>query len=193
MLNDKSPDFISDNIDCALHVGPDIDPSVIAVELAEVPRIVVASPELLARHPPVEDIDSLAALPWVALSTFYRREVTLHHIGSGERQAFTVLPRLSSDSLYAIRRTILNGLGVGMISAWAVEEDLREGRLVQLLPQWQAPALPVYLLYPWARYYPARLRRFLELMKAVMPELAGMRQVTATKKQGKAGNKKAGH
>ncbi|WP_243690133.1 LysR substrate-binding domain-containing protein, partial [Cronobacter sakazakii] len=65
------------------------------------------------------------------------------------------LPRLSSDSLYAIRRTILNGLGVGMISAWAVEEDLREGRLVQLLPQWQAPALPVYLLYPWARYYPA--------------------------------------
>ncbi len=154
-------------------------------------RIVVASPELLARHPPVEDIDSLAALPWVALSTFYRREVTLHHTRSGERQAFTVLPRLSSDSLYAIRRTILNGLGVGMISAWAVEEDLREGRLVQLLPQWQAPALPVYLLYPWARYYPARLRRFLELMKAVMPELAGMRQVTATKKQGKAGNKKA--
>lgn len=158
----------------------------IAVELAEVPRIVVASPELLARHPPVEDIDSLAALPWVALSTFYRREVTLHHIGSGERQAFTVLPRLSSDSLYAIRRTILNGLGVGMISAWAVEEDLREGRLVQLLPQWQAPALPVYLLYPWARYYPARLRRFLELMKAVMPELAGMRQVTATKKTGES-------
>ncbi len=52
MLNDKSPDFISDNIDCALHVGPDIDPSVIAVELAEVPRIVVASPELLARHRP---------------------------------------------------------------------------------------------------------------------------------------------
>jgi DNA-binding transcriptional LysR family regulator len=58
-----------------------------------------------------------------------------------------------------------------------VEDDLREGRLVQLLPAWQAPPLPVYLLYPWARYYPARLRRFLELMKAVMPELAGMRRV----------------
>ncbi len=181
MLNDKSPDFIGENIDCALHVGPDIDPSVIAVQLAEVPRIVVASPALLERHAPVKEIDALAALPWVALSTFYRREVTLHHVQSGERQAFTVMPRLSSDSLYAIRRAILNGLGAGMVSAWVVEDDLREGRLVQLLPQWQAPALPVYLLYPWARYYPARLRRFLELMKTVMPELAGMRQVTAVK------------
>lgn len=124
-------------------------------------------------------LDDLAALPWVALSTFYRREVALQHTQSGERQAFAVMPRLSSDSLYAVRRTILNGLGAGMVSAWVVEDDLREGRLVQLLPAWQAPPLPVYLLYPWARYYPARLRRFLELMKAVMPELAGMRRVPA--------------
>lgn len=177
MLNDKSPDFISDNIDCALHVGPDIDPSVIAVQLAEVPRIVVASPALLKRYPAVNTIEDLAGLPWVALSTFYRREVALQHTDSDERQAFAVMPRLSSDSLYAVRRALLNGLGAGMVSAWVVEDDLREGRLVQLLPAWQAPPLPVYLLYPWARYYPARLRRFLELMKAVMPELAGMRRV----------------
>ena len=63
-----------------------------------------------------------------------------------------------------------------LISSWAVEEDIRSGKLVTLLPQWQAAPLPVHLVYPWARYYPARLRKFLQLMREVMPGLSGMRQ-----------------
>ena len=55
-------------------------------------------------------------------------------------------------------------------------EDIAQGRLVELVPDWQAAPLPVHLVYPWARYYPTRLRKFLELMKKVMPELAGMRR-----------------
>ncbi|MDU1108632.1 MAG: LysR substrate-binding domain-containing protein, partial [Enterobacter sp.] len=57
-----------------------------------------------------------------------------------------------------------------------VQDDIREGRLVHLLPDWQPAALPVHLVYPWSRYYPARLRRFLELMRQVMPEVTGMRK-----------------
>jgi len=47
---------------------------------------------------------------------------------------------------------------------------------VHLVPAWQPAALPVHLVYPWSRYYPARLRRFLEMMREVMPEIAGMRR-----------------
>ncbi|HKM98218.1 MAG TPA: LysR family transcriptional regulator, partial [Buttiauxella sp.] len=38
-----------------------------------------------------------------------------------------------------------------------------------------AAPLPVYLLYPYASYYPARLRKFIELMKEVMPHVSGAR------------------
>lgn len=183
-LNDKSPDFIGENIDCAIHVGPDVDPACIAVPLAEVPRIVVAAPELLNTRSDITHPQQLASFPWVALSTFYRREVTLSHAQSGEPAAFTISPRLSSDSLYAVRRTVLNGVGIGIVSAWVVLDDLAQGRLVHVLPQWQASPLPMYLVYPYARYYPARLRKFLSLMREAMPELAGMRKI--------AGNKKAG-
>ncbi|AKE58612.1 hypothetical protein F384_05375 [Citrobacter amalonaticus Y19] len=55
-------------------------------------------------------------------------------------------------------------------------EDIAQGRLVELVPGWQAAPLPAHLVYPWARYHPGRLRKFLELMKKVMPELAGMRR-----------------
>ncbi len=183
-LNDKSPDFIGENIDCAIHVGPDLDPACIAVPLAEVPRIVVAAPQLLSQHPGVTHPGELSALPWVALSTFYRREVTLSHGQTGEPVSFTISPRLSSDSLYAVRRTVLNGIGAGIVSAWVVLDDLAQGRLVHLLPEWQASPLPMYLVYPYARYYPARLRKFLALMREAMPELTGMRRIEDNKKAG---------
>ena len=67
----------------------------------------------------------------------------------------------------------LAGMGVGIASSWVVAEDIARGELLHLAPEWQASALPVYLVYPHARYYPARLRMFLALMKEVMPALSG--------------------
>ncbi len=173
MLNDKSPDFIAENIDCAIHVGEVSHPDTVAVLLAEVPRIVVAAPSILANRVPVTQVSDLGYLPWIAISTFYQHEITLSQ-GAALHQQVAISPRLFTDSLYAARKAALAGLGVMIISAWAVEADLQAGTLIQLLPQWQARPLPVWLLYPWASYYPARLRHFLDMMKTVMPALAGM-------------------
>ena len=172
-LNDHTPDFIAEGIDCAIHVGEITDPSVVAVLLAEVPRIVVAAPELLRRSPSVQKVQDLALLPWLALNMFYHNEVLLTETHSGEHFQFPITPRLSSDSLYAIRRAALTGLGAAMLSSWIVREDLQAQRLQQLVAEWQAPPLPVYLLYPYASYYPARLRQFMALMREVMPRITG--------------------
>lgn len=43
MLNDKTVDFLSDNIDCAIRVGAEVDPATVSVLLAEVPRSMVVS------------------------------------------------------------------------------------------------------------------------------------------------------
>lgn len=173
LLNDKAPLFISENIDCAIHVGTQPDPSTISVLLAEVPRIVVATPELIKSKPLINEPEDLASLPWVALSTFYQHEVVLKHSDSGESRALSITPRLSTDSLYAVRETVLTGLGLGIVSAWIVKRDIAEGKLIQVLPQWQAAPLPVWLVYPYSRYYPARLRKFLDLMRDILPALMG--------------------
>lgn len=175
MLNDKSVDFLSDNIDCAIRVGAEVDPATVSVQLAEVPRSIVASPALLARFPMVSKPEDLQALPWIAISTFYQRHVELFD-GAAQPTRIAITPRLSTDSLYVARNTALTGLGVALVSSWTVKEDIQEGRLIPLLPEWQPTALPVHLVYPWSRYYPARLRRFLEMMKQVMPGIAGMRK-----------------
>ena len=176
MLHDKAVDFISDNIDCAIRVGAEVDPATVTVLLAEVPRCIVASPTLLQRFPDVVEPSSLSALPWIAISTFYQHEVVLTHPESEQTESIAIASRLSTDSLYVAKNAALAGVGVAVVSSWTVEEELANGSLVELLPQWQTAPLPVHLVYPWARYYPIRLRKFLDLMREVMPQIAGMRQ-----------------
>jgi len=175
MLNDRTPDFVAENIDCAIQVGALNDPGLVAIQIAEVPRRMVATPDLLVRSTPLQTLEQLAALPWLSLSTFYRTEITLKHQSDGQSRTITISPRLYSDSIYAIRKAALSGMGVGLVSSWLVEEDLATGRLQEPLPEWQAPPLPVWLTYPWASYYPARLRHFFSLIKQVMPTLTGTR------------------
>jgi len=172
MLSDRRPDFIAEGIDCAVHVGALTDPSVVALLVAEVPRIVVAAPALAGLASDTDSPAALAELPWVALSTFYRQEVVLNN-EQGEMQRIDIRPQLLTDSLYALRNSVLAGMGGGIASSWAVKEDIEQGRLRHLCPDWHAAPLPVYLVYPYARFYPAKLRQFLALMREVLPVIGG--------------------
>lgn len=166
-------DYIAAGIDCAIQVGEVTDPGLVAIRLSQVPRIVAAAPALLGGAPLPQDPGELAELPWLALRTYYRNEVTLSHADSGKRRRFAIAPRFSTDSLFALRSAMQHGLGVGIASAWVLADDLASGALVRLAPQWRAAPLPVSLVYPYARFYPARLRRFAELIREGAPAIFG--------------------
>ncbi|WAS91299.1 LysR family transcriptional regulator [Nannocystis punicea] len=165
LLRDDFRDLIGGGVDCAIQAGEVRDPSLVALRLTEIPRIVVAAPALVAAGPPADDPAALAELPWLAFSTFYRREVALTHRTTGETRRLPIRPRLATDSLFPLRQAALAGTGAAIVSTWLVEEDLAAGRLVHLVPSWRAVPLPLWLVYPYAQFYPARLRRFVEAVK----------------------------
>ena len=99
--------------------------------------------------------------------------MVLTHAVTGETRSLAIRPRLSTGSLYALRNAALLGLGACVGSAWLLADDIDAGRLVHLLPQWQAAPLPVYLTYPQSQFYPLRLQRFMALMRAAVPAIVG--------------------
>jgi DNA-binding transcriptional LysR family regulator len=173
LLHDRRPDFLADGVDCAIHVGElEPDASVVAVPLGQVQRSVVAAPALLQGRPEPAHPQVLADWPWLALRTFYRDSITLA-TAAGDQVTLPIRPRFSTDSLYALRSAAVLGLGVCVSSRWLIQDDINAGRLQPLLPGWQAAPLPVHLLYPHQRLRPARLRRFIELVKDVVPAAFG--------------------
>ncbi|WP_075180776.1 LysR family transcriptional regulator [Pantoea sp. 1.19] len=188
MLNDRTPDFVAENVDCAIQVGAPDDPSIVTALIGEVPRYLVAAPALLARQPLPADVRQLGTLPWLAITSFYRNEIALHH-ASGAQLNLAITPRFFSDSLYAVRKAALAGMGVAAVSAWVVQDDLAAGRLVPLFSDWQPPPLPIWLTWPWASYYPARLRHFFTLIREVMPQLTGAQPASPGQNSFPAGRK----
>ena len=175
ILHDRTPDFIGEGIDCAIRVGEIPDPSVVAIRLGDVPRIVVGSPALLDGHAPPTHPDELAAHAMDRRQPFLPRRGDADPCAArGETVRIDIRPRLYTDNLYAMRNAVVLGVGAAIGSRWAVREELDAGRLVQLVPDWQAAPLPVWLIYPPARFYPARLRRFIDIMRVAVPQAFGV-------------------
>lgn len=184
MLQDQLPDFSRENVDCSLLVGEIAQPNLIATQLAEVPRVLVAAPAIARKLPkgldkaaPEEIAAVLAAQPWLALLAFYRDGIELVGAKGDGRVEIPFKPRLGTDSLFALVESARRGLGVALVSQWAVMDDLAEGGLVRLLPSWCATPLPISLVYPSRRLQPARLRAFLQVMREVIPTMRGMREI----------------
>lgn len=170
LLRDDLQSLVTEGVDCAVQVGEVRDPAAVAIRLAEVPRIVVAAPSLAAQVTGQvgagAEPAALAALPWLALKTYYQHELTLRHRADGRRERLALRPRIATDSLYALRTTALRGIGVAAISSWLVGDDLAAGRLVHLVPAWEADPLPVFLAYRPTPLQPVRLRRFIAAMRS---------------------------
>lgn len=173
LLRDHAPDFVAEGVDCAIHVGEVHDAAVVAVRLAEVPRIVVTAPGVTKGRAFPAKPGELADLPWLALKTYYHREITLRRTGRDETCRVALRPRLATDNLYALREAALQGLGVAVISRWLVAEDLASGALLQLTPDWEAAPLPVHIAYPYAKVYPPALRAFVDAMRGLLPAALG--------------------
>lgn len=176
ILEDRHPDFVAEGIDCAIRVGTVDAPHLVAVPLAEVPRIVIASPQLIGEADP-RDPALLTAVPWIALTTYYRDRITLLPDDGGPSLQIAIQPRLFTDNLFVVREAALAGLGAAVVSAWLVEDALRTGRLIRLMPEREAPPLPVHLVYPSTRQMPSRLRAFIDAMKASLAHTHGMRRL----------------
>lgn len=67
----------------------------------------------------------------------------------------------------------LSGCGLIQAPRLHLEEHLQSGRLVQVLPEWQCPSLPISALYPFHRQLSPRVRVFIDWASGVYADLFG--------------------
>jgi DNA-binding transcriptional LysR family regulator len=77
-------------------------------------------------------------------------------------QRLEIKPVMISEGVTSLREAILTGLGITILPEWLVEGDLLSGRLMRVLPKWQARELPVHVVYPAQRRLSLRVRMFID-------------------------------
>jgi DNA-binding transcriptional LysR family regulator len=69
----------------------------------------------------------------------------------------------------ALRQAIRAGVGIGPLAVYSAIDDIREGRLVRVLPEYRLQKLNVYAVYPSRQYIDAKVTTFLEHLRLTLP------------------------
>ncbi|WEF33346.1 LysR family transcriptional regulator [Pseudoduganella chitinolytica] len=158
---DGIADLVAEGIDVAIRMGWLRDSSLRAVKLGEFEQYIVASPDYLARVGMPQVPDDLAALDWIAM-TRLPTPLTWQLAGpDGETRTVQTRARLKADSSGALRALLLGGAGISILHQYAVQDDLRTGRLVRVLPQWSAPRGGTWAVVPPGRHLARNAQAFI--------------------------------
>ena len=156
-------DLVTDGFDLAIRLCPNNDPSMIIRRLGGSQVIAVAAPEFFAGNPPPKRPEDLVGLPVIANAAYPDRNVWRLTRGDQQR-AVTVNPIMVTNCPEVLHRTVCAGMGLGQFCECHVLEDLRTGRLIRLLPDWQVAEIPILAVYPDNRQIAAKVRVFVDFL-----------------------------
>lgn len=160
-------DLISERFDVAIRLGTLADSRYHAALISQFTILPVASPGWLKAHP-VDSLEALAAAEWIIherLSATLRWQVRRT---DGEKAVLEIKqpPRLFADSAQALMAFALAGCGVALLPEWLVQKALASGELVAVLPEYEFASQGIYAVYPDARHVSAKVRTFIDFMRA---------------------------
>ena len=175
-LTDRRVDLVKEGIDVAIRVGRVGATDVVARELARYEPILVASAAYLERH---GSPNSFAELQSRRILYYGERDECIQ-LGEQRHKVRRDRDLVVGDPL-SLREAIREGIAIGMISPWLVEEDIEQARLVQVLPAAHGETFPVQAVYLPTRNLPARIRAFIGHCAIEVPRVFGMQPAKATR------------
>jgi DNA-binding transcriptional LysR family regulator len=159
-------DVIREGFDLAIRVRfPPLDDSDLVIrKLADSPQRLVASPSVVqgfARPLVPADLSALPSLAWDPAKLEHEWRL------DGREGAVSTIrhrPRFVTEDMVALRLAALRGVGVCQFPAFVVEEDLRTGRLIDLLPDWAPKAGIIHAAFPSRRGLLPSVRALLDFL-----------------------------
>jgi DNA-binding transcriptional LysR family regulator len=170
VLSEARADMLAEHIDVAIRVGNLADSTFIAHKLATMHNYLVATPEYLARHGTPKTPEALADHACMMLdlqSTMRNRWRVTDKKGNSRDIALT--PRMVSANPMVLKQCVLGHMGIGVLASWIIGRELREGRVVALMPELYFSAntteVHAWAMYPSRLYVPQKVRVFVDYLK----------------------------
>jgi DNA-binding transcriptional LysR family regulator len=164
MLQDQVIDMVEENIDVCVRVGWLQNSDLVATKVADSRLVLAASPSYLKQYGPIvtpKDLEKHACvifslLPNPTKWTFTQKK---------QQETVSVSAIIKTNNAGAVKALLLQGAGASVLSHFIVAEDLREGRLVELLPNYDLGSAGIYLVYQEKQYKQLKIQLFNDFIK----------------------------
>jgi DNA-binding transcriptional LysR family regulator len=163
------PDLLAEGVDVSIYVAQALpDSALVARKLGRMFSVLCAAPGYLARQGTPQAPADLARHTCLRLvnSSFSSR----WELDCGDQHVILEpAGPLIGNTTEVLLDSALCDLGIVLLPAYSVVDDLRRGRLVQVLPAWRSPEIGIFALQPSGRFVDAKTRAWIQLLKEALP------------------------
>ncbi|MBY3043545.1 LysR family transcriptional regulator [Rhizobium leguminosarum] len=168
VLDNRHVDLVYENFDLAVQYGKPEQQELIIRSIGSIRRVLVASPEYLKRVGPIDSLDRLSNVDMVTNTTILSPQHTLTLCKDGAMTEVSVRPSLRTNNAQVMINSLKSGHGAGPAQVILVSEELADGRLVRILPEYEVKPTDAYLTYPSTKFMRPVVRAFTDF---VVPNL----------------------
>jgi DNA-binding transcriptional LysR family regulator len=162
-LSDRMINLVEEGADLAIRIGHLPDSALVARHVGEMRRIVVASPDYLARRGEPKTPAALASHDTIQFGAMTAAP-DWRFVDHGREVRIATAPRFSTNSADAAIQYAEAGGGLTRVLAYQAAESLKAQRLQIVLAAFEQPALPIHIVYPTSRLLSAKVRTFIDLV-----------------------------
>ncbi len=177
---DRRVDVVAEGFDCVIRVGLLADSGLVARLLGVMHMGNYASPAYLARHGEPQTLVDLAGHSLIHYTTTLgSRPFGFEYLDGNDYSVVAMKGRITVNNTEAFQASALAGLGIFQAPRTGNDHHVAAGRLIEILPQYEAEPLPVSILYPRRRHQARRVRAFIDWVAEVMVDYLAGRAVPA--------------
>lgn len=159
-LIDRVVRLVDEGIDVAVRIGDLSDSSLHALKVAEVRRVLVASPDYLAEYGTPANVPALHQHALISFTELERAHEW--RFGSNGKPAIRIEPRLTVNTADAAIAAAIDGIGIARVLSYQSRDAIAAGRLVSLLDDAAPPPVPVHLVYQANRRASVNVRALID-------------------------------
>lgn len=166
-ISQEGTDVYNNNIDLAILVGPLKDSSLIAKKLLPSRLGCLASPQFLAKYGTPKHPKDLDTAPLISYEDpVYGDPNVWRFIAHDKSHSVSIEhPYLRTSSFWMAREACLQGLAISRLPRTLCSHDIREGSLVEILPEWHNDVGDIYAVFPSRQMLSLQVRCFLEMLQ----------------------------
>lgn len=162
-LSNAAHNLIERHFDLAVRGTVAVEPNLVTRQLGASLLHTCARPDYLARRGVPAEPGDLAGHDLLHFA--HLRGGRVWPMSRGDARVLVpVAPRLEMNDGWALRLAALEGAGICQLPGFIVGEDIRQGRLVPVLGDWQAGQVPLHAVYPDNRLIAQRVKAFVAFL-----------------------------
>lgn len=163
LADDRPLDLVEAAVDIAFLLGALEDSPHFTKRVGGFDRILAAAPTFLAARNAFSHPEQLADAACVVFTTGSTPDIW-RLIKGAKQEAVTVSGPIRANSGGIVHEAMLRGVGVGLVPAFLILDDLQAGRLVRVLAPWRGANIDVHAVWPSNRRLPGKARAFMDFV-----------------------------